>query len=301
MRPPVRYRGRFAPSPTGPLHVGSLVAAVGSYLEARRHGGEWLVRIEDLDTPRVQKGAADRILQTLERFGFEWPEPVLYQSTRDDAYAAALDVLRQSGLVYPCICTRREVADSAVRGADGHIYPGTCRSKTPTSREKFAWRVRTDGSHVRLEDALQGPIAQELEREIGDFVVCRSDGLFAYQLAVVVDDAFQGITHVVRGADLLVSAPRQRYLQSLLGLPPVEYAHLPVVLDANGEKLSKQTLATPVDPDNPSPSLVAALTLLRQSPPPDLAGATVPEIWQWAFAHWNPLQLRGVRQVTIAA
>src|SRR5882672_12071788 len=242
-----RYRGRFAPSPTGPLHLGSLVAAVGSFLEARTHSGEWLVRMEDLDPPRVVPGAADDILRTLRACGMEWGGTVVYQSTRHDAYHSALHRLREKGLVYPCACSRREIADSAIAGVEGLVYTGTCRASLPAGKAARALRIGTRGAQVAFDDALQGHNAHDVERDFGDFVLYRADDVFAYQLAVVVDDAEQGITDIVRGADLLASTPRQIYLQQLLGLPRPRYAHLPVAVDAMGEKLSKQTFAAAVD------------------------------------------------------
>src|SRR5689334_5109936 len=223
-----RYRGRFAPSPTGPLHFGSLVAAVGSFLEARTRGGEWLVRMEDLDPPRVVSGAADDILETLNSCGMEWDGKVVYQHARHDAYHGALHRLRGKRLVYPCACSRREMADSAIAGVEGLVYPGTCRAGLPAGKTARALRIGTRGARVEFDDALQGHIAHDIERDFGDFVLYRADDVFAYQLAVVVDDAEQGITDVVRGADLLASTPRQIYLQRLLGLPLPRYAHLPV-------------------------------------------------------------------------
>jgi|SRR5688572_30075695 glutamyl-Q tRNA(Asp) synthetase len=283
-----RYRGRFAPSPTGPLHFGSLVAAVGSFLEARAHSGEWLVRMEDLDPPRVIPGAADEILRALEACGMEWDGPVALQSERNDAYHAALHRLRQAGRVYPCACSRREIADSAIAGAEGPVYPGTCRGGLAPSRTARAQRLDTRGAAVTFDDAIQGRIACDLERECGDFVLYRADGVYAYQLAVVVDDAEQGITHVVRGADLLGSTPRQIYLQQLLELARPRYMHLPVAVNERGEKLSKQTFAAPLDPARPLPALMAALDFLGQQPPRELARATVTELWTWAKKNWKP-------------
>jgi glutamyl-Q tRNA(Asp) synthetase len=291
------YRGRFAPSPTGPLHFGSLVAAVGSFLEARSHGGEWLVRMEDLDPPRVVPGAADEILRTLEACGMEWDGPVALQSARNDAYHAALHFLRQEGRVYPCACSRREIADSAVAGTEGPVYPGTCRGGVAASRTARAQRLDTRGAAVEFDDALQGRIACRLEQEYGDFVLYRADGVYAYQLAVVVDDAEQGITDVVRGADLLGSTPRQIYLQELLGLPRVRYGHLPVAVNERGEKLSKQTFAAPVDAARPLSALVAALSFLGQQPSRDLARATVRELWTWALENWDLARVPRVTSV----
>lgn len=286
------YRGRFAPSPTGPLHFGSLVAAVGSYLDAKHNGGVWIVRIEDLDTPRCVAGAAGGILRTLDGFGLRSDEDVICQSARTEAYEAALQRLQYIGAVYPCCCTRREIADSALLGVDGPVYPGTCRSGIPAGRSARAWRVRTDlsSSDVSFYDALHGTVVQQLEREIGDFVVKRADGLFAYQLAVVVDDASQRITDVVRGADLLGSTARQIYLQRLLQLPTPNYLHLPVALNERGEKLSKQTLAEAIE-CCPS-ALIEVLKFLRQDPPDLLRRSTVAQILAWGIENWNRAALR---------
>ncbi len=292
------YRGRFAPSPTGPLHFGSLVAAVASYLEARQQRGEWLLRMEDLDTQRNMPGAADSILRSLEAFGFEWDGPVIYQSDRDDLYAGALSKLHQSGLLYPCGCTRKEIADSAIHGIEGAIYPGTCRNGLPPGKNARAWRIRTEDRTIGFDDAIQSHIAQNLARDIGDFVLKRADGFYAYQLAVVVDDADQGITHVVRGADLLDSTPRQIYLQQVLGLPAMHYAHIPVVLNAQGEKLSKQTQAAAVDDRQPATQLWQALDFLQQSPPATIRNAPLADIWQWADQNW---QLSRIKPTKLSA
>jgi glutamyl-Q tRNA(Asp) synthetase len=247
---PPFYRGRFAPSPTGPLHFGSLVAALGSYLDAKAHGGQWLVRIEDVDTPRVVPGAADDILRTLERFGLHWDGPVLYQSSRIAAYEAVLDDLRARRLVFPCGCSRKDVGDR---------YPGTCRLG---SREIRTWRFRVPGETVAFHDRRLGPQHQNVEEYCGDFVLKRADGLFAYQLAVVVDDAAQGITDVVRGEDLLDSTARQILLQRALGYPEPRYLHLPIATNALGQKLSKQNGATALDPRRVPELLAEARGLL---------------------------------------
>jgi glutamyl-Q tRNA(Asp) synthetase len=290
------YRGRFAPSPTGPLHFGSLAAAVGSYLEARSRGGDWLVRMEDLDRPREVQGAADNILRALEALGFEWDEPVLYQSRRDFAYGEALARLKRAGAAFPCACTRKEIADSVSAFAAGpksagepqeSVYPGTCRNGLPPGREGRAVRARVDDAVIAFDDALQGRIEQNLAREVGDFVVRRADGLYAYQLAVVVDDAEQEISDVVRGADLLASTPRQIHLQRLLGLSTPRYMHLPVAVDDKGEKLGKQTSAAPVDAARGGQALMQALAFLGNEPPAELRGASADEVWQWALEHWD--------------
>jgi glutamyl-Q tRNA(Asp) synthetase len=258
------YVGRFAPSPTGPLHFGSLVAALASYQEARAASGRWLLRMEDLDMARAQLGAADDILRALERLGFEWDTPVLVQSARVERYRAALDELKQRGLAYSCSCTRKELEDSAL-GIDGaRIYPGTCRHGLAPGKAARALRLRTHRAPIGFTDAIQGWIEQRVEQEVGDFVLLRADGILAYQLAVVVDDMDQGVTDVVRGADLLHSTARQIHLQRLLGARTPRYAHIPVALNAAGEKLSKQTGAQPLDLSNPRAELARARRFLGQ-------------------------------------
>jgi glutamyl-Q tRNA(Asp) synthetase len=281
------YVGRFAPSPTGPLHFGSLVAALGSCLDARAHGGRWLLRMEDVDEPRCSRPAADDILRTLDVCGFEWDGAVMVQSERKTRYREVLEGLKQTGLVYPCSCTRRELADSALAPDGAAIYPGTCRHGLPPGRSPRAWRLRVDASPVCFDDAVQGRNCQGLACEVGDFVLLRADGYFAYQLAVVVDDADQGVTHVVRGADLLDSTPRQIFLQRCLGLPTPAYAHLPVAVNAAGEKLSKQTLAQAIDVNAPVPALVAAMRFLGQEVPPEARRVTTADFWAWAKSVWS--------------
>jgi len=284
---PVVPRGRFAPSPTGPLHFGSLIAAVGSFLDVKTRGGEWLVRVEDVDTPRVVAGAADSILATLDAFGLHWEGPVVHQSQRSDAYETALADLQQRGLVFPCTCSRRELAAVAGRGSAGLIYPGTCRRGPSHPGRAAALRLRVEDLWIGIDDELQGRHGQNLAQDIGDFVLRRADGVYAYHLAVVVDDAAANISRVTRGSDLLDSTPRQCYLQALLGLPRPAYLHLPVAVDAAGHKLSKQTHAPPVDPRHPVPALLAALDFLGQSPPSELRRADLAGVWQWILAHWR--------------
>lgn len=282
------YIGRFAPSPTGPLHFGSLIAAVASYCEAKTHQGKWLLRMEDLDKPREIKGAASTILQQLDFYGFEWDGHVLYQSQRDDAYAAALESLKHQYLVYPCTCTRKEIADSSTKvGIEGAIYPGTCLKQPLKLDAARAWRIKSPDTMICFEDAIQGTIHQNLKHDIGDFILKRADGLFAYQLAVVVDDAAQGITHIVRGADLLDSTPRQIFLQQRMGFSTPLYAHIPVATNPAGEKLSKQTLAEPITAHNSTFTLLQAFKFLGQNPPDTLQHENHQVIWQWAFAHWQ--------------
>ena len=261
------YTGRFAPSPTGPLHLGSLVAALASYLDARAHGGRWLVRIEDLDPPREMAGAAQAILATLAACGLAADAEPVWQSRRGPAYQAAFDALTARGLTYPCACTRKEVADSVANlreHAFGRelVYPGTCRAGLAPGRTARAWRLRVPDQTIAFDDLFQGPQRQDLAREVGDFVIKRADGPWAYQLAVVVDDAEAGITHVVRGADLLASTPRQIALQRLLGLPTPVHAHVDVLTNPQGEKLSKQTGASAVEPGDAAVALAQAAAFL---------------------------------------
>ena len=273
------YVGRFAPSPTGPLHFGSLLAALASWLDARAAGGRWLVRIEDLDAPRTQPGAADEILRTLERFGLHWDGAVLYQSRRCALYQAALGNLEKK--TYWCGCTRREIADSSLGlAADGaQIYPGTCRAGIAAGKAARALRLRTTSGEISYTDRVQGRQRQFLEREIGDFVLLRADGQFAYQLAVVVDDAAQGVTDVVRGADLLDSTARQIHLQRLLGYSTPRYLHVPAAVNAKGEKLSKQTGARPLELARRDQELRRALSFLGQPETEELSQAV---------RNWNP-------------
>ena len=285
------YAGRFAPSPTGPLHFGSLVAALASWLDARAAKGSWHVRVEDLDRPREQEGAADDILRGLEAFGLYWDGPVIFQSRRTQLYEEALQALR--GHTYWCGCSRREIADSSVGvAADGaQIYPGTCRSGLPQGRAARALRVKAGLEQIRFHDRVQGTQEQVLATQIGDFVLYRADGQFAYQLAVVVDDAAQTISDVVRGADLLDSTARQIHLQRLLGCREPRYLHVPVAMNAAGEKLSKQTGAPPIDPSRRQEVLVDALCFLGQPATDDLAEAV---------RNWNPARVPARRTIALA-
>jgi len=276
------YRGRFAPTPSGALHFGSLVAALGSYLDARAAGGAWLLRIEDIDPPRVLKGAAEAILRALEAHGLEWDEAASYQSGHLEAYRAALDELARKDLLYGCACSRKELAARALRGVDGPVYPGTCRALG--LRGKLAWRLRVPDARIAFEDRALGHVACDIARECGDFVLRRADGVFTYQLAVVVDDAAQGISDVVRGADLLVSTPRQILLQRALGLATPHYRHLPVALDRGGQKLSKQTHAAPLDNANPLPALRRAAHFLGLD---EIAATTPSSFLRQAVHGWR--------------
>lgn len=292
------YVGRFAPSPTGPLHFGSLVAALASWLDARRAGGRWLLRMEDLDQPRVIPGAADTILRQLEAFALEWDGPVVYQSARLELYQEAVGKLKTH--CYPCACTRKELEDSALAIDGSRIYPGTCRAGLApgkaqrAGRTAFAVRLRTGAAPVRFVDRVQGAISQSVETEAGDFILLRADGIFAYQLAVVVDDAAQGITDVVRGADLLDSTARQIVLQRLLGFATPRYLHAPVATNRAGEKLSKQTRAADAGPDD----LPGALEFLGMNAP---EGLVPKELLEWASSHWDPARVPRVRAAPVAS
>lgn len=295
------HTGRFAPSPTGPLHQGSLVAAMASFLDARAHGGRWLVRIEDVDETRAVPGADRAILSLLGGLGMAWDGEVVWQSARKERYAAACAQL--CSLVYPCACSRREIADSRLGdGPDGApIYPGTCRHGPPSGKPGRALRLRLPAADepaatVEFLDRWQGPCRQNLAAEVGDFVLRRADGLWAYQLAVVVDDAAQGVTHVVRGADLLGSTARQIHLQRALGLPTPHYLHVPVLADAAGEKLSKQTGAAPLGADlclaRRLACLAQAAHFLGLGLGPEAAPehASIPRFWEQATAAWRRKQ-----------
>lgn len=297
------YRGRFAPSPTGPLHFGSLLAAAGSWLDARAVGGRWLLRIEDIDPPREPPGAADEILRTLEAFELHWDDAVLYQSRRKEAFDIALQALVEAGWAYPCSCSRKDIAaaNTALGRAGARTYPGTCRNPGNAPRRSRVLRVRTTPEMSGMRDRLQGKFHQQLELDVGDFVVRRREGYIAYQLAVVVDDAAQGISDVVRGVDLLDSTPRQLWLQRLLGLPVPRYMHLPVVSTPDGQKLSKQTGAEALDPRRAGVLAWRVLQCLEQAPPAELKGAPPGEVWAWGAANWRPQQLARRRSIPLPA
>ena len=282
--PASAYRGRFAPSPTGLLHAGSLTTAVGSYLHARSQGGQWLLRIEDLDPPREMPGAADAILRTLEALGFTWDGPVIWQSQRLTAYQDALDALIASGHAYPCACTRREIALAGHPGVDGVVYPGTCRNGLAAGKTGRAWRLHVPAGEVMFMDGHYGAQRQDVAHQVGDYVLKRADGLFAYQLAVVIDDAEQGVTHVVRGEDLADNTPRQILLQRALGVPTPRYLHTPLVLAADGQKLSKQNGAQALDLTDPTAALTQAASTLDLPLPSD--GATLADMLAEWTAEW---------------
>jgi len=303
------YIGRFAPSPTGPLHFGSLIAATASYLCARQNNGQWLLRMEDVDTQREQKGASQSIIQTLESYGFEWDGEIRFQSQHNDDYEAALEALRE--LTYPCSCTRKSLqnAQSTRIGKYGYIYPGFCRNgmATNTSKNTFkkpknrgcvlvepphSIRIRSDNKHcnsnTQFKELCQpAPLKQDIEREVGDFILKRSDGLFAYQLAVIVDDELQGITDIVRGADLFDNTPRQIYLQCLLGFKHPQYLHFPVAVDSAGKKLSKQNLSPEISADKKRKNIINTLHFLGQNPPNLSDFSNIDDLWKWAVQNWD--------------
>lgn len=281
------YRGRFAPSPTGPLHLGSLYAAVAGYLRARSLNGQWLLRIEDVDKPRCVEGADSQIMRDLEAFGLVWDEEVLWQSRRHEAYAAALDQLQKASLAYPCACSRKQIEAYNLRhGINTHIYPGICRAGLH-GRSGRAWRLNTQGVEIRFTDLLQGQFHETLEQSCGDFILYRADGLWAYQMAVVVDDEEQGISEVVRGVDLLDSTARQIYLQRVLEYQQPDYLHLPIIVDEAMRKLSKSTFAPAISPQDRISLLISIFQLLGLPTDNTLNDANISELWSWAISHWN--------------
>ena len=275
------YVGRFAPSPTGPLHFGSVIAAVASYIDARANQGRWLVRMEDLDPPREAPGAAEQILKQLTQLGLAWDDEVLYQSQRLESYALALQELQDAGLCFRCDCTRSKIKSS------GSIYDGSCRHRASPPKHGYAVRIKSEATLIEFQDLIQGDYRQNIGTDIGDFVIRRKDQLFAYQLAVVVDDEYQGITHVVRGFDLLDSTPRQIYLQQLLNYSSPTYGHIPVIVNASGDKLSKQSFAPSADVQNPSYLIHRCLALLGQVPPANLLNTDPDTQLRWGIEHWD--------------
>lgn len=291
--------GRFAPTPSGPLHLGSLLAAAGSYLNVRSRGGRWLLRIDDLDRARCIPDLVGQFQATLDTFGFEWDGDIQFQSDRIETYAEAVTALQAGNHCYPCRCSRASIAAAQIADpASEPIYPGTCREDMSAGSELHALRFRIDAddAEVRFDDAFQGTVQQDCRREAGDFVIQRRDGPYAYHLAVVVDDELQGVTEVVRGADLLSSTPRQVLLQRSLGYRTPHYGHLPLLTEPDGQKLAKSRRALPLDAGNAPRQLWQALSWLEQAPPPALSSAPVREIWSWAIANWRPERLEGRRQ-----
>ncbi|WP_443190351.1 tRNA glutamyl-Q(34) synthetase GluQRS [Pseudomonas indica] len=278
------YVGRFAPTPSGYLHFGSLVAALASYLDACAVGGRWLLRMEDLDPPREMPGAQDAILHALESYGFEWDGELVRQSERHGRYAEVIDRLIERGLAYACTCSRKQLE------GHGGVYPGTCRD-AGHDRHDAAIRLRVPDREYAFVDRVQGEFHQHLGRDVGDFVIRRRDGLYAYQLAVVLDDGWQGVTDVVRGADLLDSTPRQLYLQEVLGLPHPRYLHVPLIIQPDGHKLGKSYRSPPLAADQASPLLLRALRALGQQPPAELEGSRPGAVLAWGIAHWDATRI----------
>lgn len=287
------YRGRFAPSPTGPLHFGSLVSAMASYLDARAHQGEWLLRIEDVDETRAVPEAIEDIQRTLENLGFEWDGTVIRQSERKEHYREVLDFLQLEGRAYACGCSRSEIAEVGRSGPEGPIYPGTCRSGLAKTKRPRTIRFHALAGETCFDDRIFGRTCQQVADDIGDFVIRRADGFTAYQLAVVLDDADQGISHVVRGADLLMSTPRQLQIQQVLGLRTPLYAHIPLVLTREGRKLSKRDKADPINRSSPLPALLAAHRFLQPHVDEPLPQNPA-EFWPWAIAHWEPEPIKTI-------
>ena len=285
------YRGRFAPTPSGPLHFGSIIAALGSYLQAKSKQGKWLVRIDDVDIGRSVPDTDKVILQQLEQLGLYWDEEVVYQSKRLDYYQAALEKLESINSTFPCYCTRKEIAN--------RVYPGTCRKGVKSDKTTFSIRIKTDHNPVGIKDLLQGEYSQQLQSEIGDFIIKRADGYFAYHLATVIDDAEQNITEVVRGLDLLESTPRQVYLQEQLGLSTPDYLHLPVAINHSGKKISKSDNAQAITANNNINTLFNALTFLGFNPPEQLMHTDVESVLNWGITDWNITQLPKEKEIIV--
>ena len=281
-----KYIGRFAPSPTGPLHYGTMVAAVASYLQARAHQGQWIVRIEDVDTTRCIKGADTVILNTLEAFGMHWDGDVMYQTERSAAYEHALEQLKQRELVFPCVCSRKQLAEKT--GEWSPVYPGTCKHVSDWPESDYSIRIKVPDENISFEDSVYGLQQQNLANDVGDFVIRRRDGLFAYQLAVVVDDAFQNITEVVRGTDLIDSTPRQIYLQRCLGYAQPGYLHCPLAIDAAGNKLGKSAGAAAIDATRPLETIMSILEFLGQAVSAELLELPLEQAWKIITEHWDP-------------
>lgn len=292
MREKQPYIGRFAPSPTGPLHLGSLYSALAGFLHARSRQGKWLLRIDDLDTPRNVSGSTESILSTLDAFGLHWDDQVDYQSRHVTEYEQVLDRLVKDNLVYPCICSRKTLTSATTGRNHPDVYPGCCKDRLIPLNRPHSLRIKTDSRMISFEDELQGPISHNLARQDGDFILKRKDRIIAYQFAVVIDDDRQQINHVVRGFDLLNETPKQIFLRQMLGLAQPGYMHVPIVIDSGGFKLSKQTRATGVDLKKPGAILFELLGLLKQNPPDELQQASPPELLGWAIDHWNPATLK---------
>lgn len=294
------YIGRFAPSPTGPLHLGSLYTALASFLDAKAQQGSWLLRIDDLDTPRNAVGSVDNILTTLEAFGLQWDGDIYFQSDHLDVYHDVLNSLQRDELIYPCICSRKTITENLADIASiAVVYPKTCRNNLFPCHTPHALRIKTDDRVISFDDRLQGHVSQSFATQHGDFILKRKDHIIAYQFAVVIDDYQQGVNHVVRGMDLLDSTPKQVYLQQRLGLTTPSYLHVPILIDRQGFKLSKQTRAEAVALETPAAVIFKLLNLLEQLPPIDLQKTSVTELIGWAVAHWNPSILKNSRAIAL--
>ncbi len=294
------YIGRFAPSPTGPLHYGSLLAAVASYLQAKKNSGQWLIRIEDIDPPREVLGATDNILRTLELYQFEWDQRPLYQSTRPDAYHEKLNKLKEKSLLYACSCSRKQIGEFAKDSVLGKRYPGTCSNKTlDVDPLNYNLRLRTSNQTIHFIDAVYGQQTATIFKDIGDFVIYRKNDLPTYALAASVDDAYQGITEVVRGHDLLAFTPLQIYLCKILQLPIPKFLHIPIVIDENGCKLSKQSNADALSKNNCTSMLLKALNDLGQKTPKILDDENLEQIWNWAIQHWDITKIPRSKTLTL--
>ncbi len=289
------YIGRFAPSPTGPLHFGSLVAAVGSYLEAKKNNGKWLLRIEDIDPPREITGATTSIIKTLELFGFEWDGDIIYQSERYDIYQEYVDKLITESQAYPCGCSRKEIAAVSPRSANGLIYPGTCREDL-NDKEPRSTRLLTENIKIHFRDQVQGDIFRNIETDSGDYIIRRADDLYAYNLAVVIDDQLSGITDIVRGYDLLPCTCQHIYLQRVLHFATPAYTHLPIAVNDSGQKLSKQNLAKEINSVQRVKTLYNAIAFLNQAPDKYLLTADLQDIWKWAVTNWDITKIKGIQE-----
>jgi len=297
-KPP--YIGRFAPSPTGPLHLGSLYTALASFLDAKAQQGKWLLRIDDLDTPRNAVGSVDSILKTLDAYALHWDDSVDFQSQHLSAYDAILKQLQQDNLIYPCTCSRKTLAAQLTELASSeNDYPNLCRNNSFPCDNAHALRLKTDNRLIAFRDRLQGLVNHYFTAQHGDFILKRKDHIIAYQFAVVIDDDRQGVNYVVRGIDLLESTARQIYLQQLLGLSTPNYMHVPILTDSQGIKLSKQNGAQAVDFEKPAQVIFQLLKLLKQNPPSELQNASSAELISWAISHWHPIVLKHVRALSL--
>jgi len=293
------YIGRFAPSPTGPLHLGSLFTALASFLQARKHQGQWLLRIDDLDTPRLATGATEKIITTLDAYGLHWDGEITYESQWLAHYQNAIERLTQQDLIYPCTCSRKQLKRDRLENPSIKTYPGFCRYHRQSPLSPHSLRIKTPDQSITIDDLLHGQHQQNIHHDIGDFIIKRRDHIFSYQLAVVVSDHRQKITEIVRGIDLLDSTPRQVFLQQRLGFVTPHYQHIPIIVDAHGTKLSKQAFSTPVHTHNISQTLYYLLTQLQQNPPQELSSAPLNELLDWAITSWDIKSLEKITAISL--